>query len=380
MATNISFGLYIHIPFCVSKCSYCDFASIKKNSLIENEYIKALCKEMKMHRAKFLDKTFNTVFIGGGTPSCISITNFSRILDSVYENFNIINDEFTVEINPGTGDFKLFSLLKKSGVNRASIGLQCANDSVLKDIGRIHTTKDFVSTLEQIKQAGINNFSADIITGLPQQTKKDIIDTINLVASLNANHISMYSLKLEESTPLYKAVRSKATILPTTDTEHAMSAAATKHLESIRYHRYEISNYAKKGYESKHNLKYWKRIPYLGLGVAASSMYDEIRKTNTRDIATYIESINNNNFPICYKEDLSKGDIAFEMIMLSTRLSDGMEYKKYNDFTQDNFCDKYSKILSDLKNEGLILDSNSHFILSAKGLDLQNQVLLKFMD
>ncbi|MEX1376368.1 MAG: radical SAM family heme chaperone HemW [Eubacteriales bacterium] len=380
MATNTPHGLYVHIPFCISKCAYCDFASVAANSRLIDDYTKALCREMTMHKAAFSAITFDTVFIGGGTPSCIPQENLHRIISSIYDNFSTNIDEFTVEINPGTGDIHLFEMMQKMGVNRASVGLQCANDSVLKAIGRIHTISQFKETINQIKSAGINNFSADLISGLPNETKEDLLSSVSLVHSLGGKHISMYTLKLEDGTPLKSAVENGSVGLPTDEQEYEMSVAAREYMNKLGYQRYEISNFAQKGYESRHNLKYWQRLPYLGVGVAAASMYNDTRWLNTSSIQEYISSIASNTLPLVEKSALSKDEIAFEMIMLSTRLAEGMKYSNYNDFTGENFAEKYADILSELKAQEYILPSSTHFILSQKGMDIQNTILMKFMD
>ena len=380
METNKHYGLYVHIPFCVSKCAYCDFASVPKNNNLIDEYTKALCTEFKMHKAKFSDVVFDTIFIGGGTPSCIPQDNLEQIIKSIYQNFNAQIKEFTVEINPGTGNKNLFEMMKDLGVNRASVGLQCANNKILQSIGRIHDIEQFKNTINEIKDAGINNFSVDIISGLPNQTTADMIASIDLAHELGTKHISMYTLKLEDGTPLEIAVHNGTTTLPTAEQEYEMSLSARNYLKSFGYQRYEISNFAQKDYESMHNLKYWNRTPYLGAGVAAASMYSDTRFVTTYSIQDYIGSINQDKLPLIEQSKLSKKEIAFELIMLSTRLSTGMEYAEYYDFTGENFEEKYADILAELKSENLIQKSNTHFVLTPKGLDLQNQVLLKFMD
>lgn len=374
------YGLYVHIPFCVSKCAYCAFASVAKNNKLIDEYTNALCKEMIMHKVYFADKELDTVFIGGGTPSCIPLHNLEIIIKTIYNSFNVQAKEFTIEINPGTGSKEMFASLKNMGINRASVGLQCANNDVLKAIGRIHTVNQFIDTVNEIKAAGIVNFSADIISGLPYETEYDLIESINLVNTLGANHISMYTLKLEEDTPLESFVHSGKTKLPTNDEEYQMSLGAREHLEKLGYNRYEISNFAKERFKSQHNMKYWNRVPYLGVGVAAASMYENVRRCNTGSISDYISSINKNEFPLIENNKLSKDEIAFEIIMLSTRLIKGMSYDDYNMFTGDNFKVKYAKIISELKQNNLIKKSNTNFALTPKGMDVQNSILLKFLD
>ncbi|MBN2880080.1 MAG: radical SAM family heme chaperone HemW [Clostridia bacterium] len=380
METNKKFGLYVHIPFCVSKCLYCDFASVVKNNTLIDEYTAALCKEMEMYRQPFSQSAFDTVFIGGGTPSCIPIDNLRRIIESIYKNFNTEIKEFSIEVNPGTGSKELFRMLYEMGINRASLGLQCADDAILKSIGRIHNVPQFIHTFQEVYSSGIKNINADIISGLPGQTKEHLIKSIDLAASLNAQHISMYTLKLEDNTPLKESVMKGDTILPSEDEEYIMSAAARGHLLSLGYQRYEISNYAKEGYECVHNLKYWKRYPYLGLGTAAASMYLDFRFTNTPDIKKYIEKINSDKFAIEEKSTLQDDEFFFEMIMLGTRLAEGMEYRKYDSFSPFRFKDKYADIIKGLADEGLIVPSDTHLILSEKGMDMQNNVLLRFMD
>jgi len=380
MEINKKFGLYIHIPFCVSKCLYCDFASQAGNNTLMDEYTAALCKEMEMYRQPFSQSVFDTVFIGGGTPSCIPADNLRRIIESMYRNFNTELKEFSIEVNPGTGSKELFKMLHEMGVNRASVGLQCADDEILKSIGRIHTVEQFSHTFKEIYAAGIENINTDIMSGLPGQQKKHLIKSINLAASLNAQHISMYTLKLEDDTPLKASVMKGDTILPSEDEEYSMSIAARSHLLSLGYQRYEISNYAKKGYECTHNLKYWTRYPYLGLGTAAASMYLDFRFTNTPDIRKYIESVNKDKFPIEEKSHLTDDEFFFEIIMLGTRLAEGMAYKKYDSYSPIRFKDQYAGILKGLADEGLIINSDTHLMLSEKGMDMQNNVLLRFME
>lgn len=379
METN-KYGLYVHIPFCVSKCAYCAFASVAKNINLIDEYTNALCREMTMHRAYFADKIFNTVFIGGGTPSCIPQSNLEKLIQSIYDNFNVQPDEFTIEINPGTGSKDMFETLKNLGVNRASIGLQCANDDVLASIGRIHNVSQFIDTINEIKQAEIIDFSVDIISGLPNETSDDLIKSIDLVNKLGANHISMYTLKLEDDTPLKLSVTSGKITLPTDDDEYKMSLAARERMKKLDYHRYEISNFAKNGFESQHNLKYWNRAPYLGVGVAAASMYNNIRRCNASSTSDYISSIDKNEFPFVEDNKLSNDEIAFEMIMLSTRLSKGMKYADYYQFAGEDFTIKYADIIKEMQQCDYIKKSNTHFALTSKGMDVQNSILLKFMD
>jgi len=271
-------------------------------------------------------------------------------------------------------------MLHNLGVKRASLGLQCADDNILKSIGRIHNVQQFIQTFQEIYSSGIKNINADIISGLPGQTKEHLIESIDLADSLNAQHISMYTLKLEDNTPLKVSVEKGDTILPSEDEEYLMSASAREYLLSLGYQRYEISNYAKEGYECAHNIKYWKRYPYLGLGTAAASLYLDFRFTNTPDIKKYIEKINSGKFPIEEKAKLQEAEFFFEMIMLGTRLTEGMEYRKYDSFSPVHFKDKYADILKGLADEGLTIPSDTHLILSEKGMDMQNNVLLRFMD
>ena len=288
-------GIYIHIPYCKRKCSYCDFISYTDNKL-EDEYINSIIKELKKYSLEEYDIT--TIYIGGGTPSYIKSENIVKILNTIKEELKNTQNptsfediEITIEVNPGTTNKEKMNDYRKCGINRISIGLQTTNDVLLKKIGRIHNYNDFLETYKNAQNAGIDNINVDLMLGLPEQKIQDLKDSLEKVINLNPNHISVYSLILEEGTPLEKMVKENKLLLPDEEVERQMYWYVKNTLELHGYNHYEISNFSKKGKESKHNLNCWKQKEYIGIGVAAHSYLNKIRYSNTIKIEKYIENI-----------------------------------------------------------------------------------------
>ena len=288
-------GIYIHIPYCKRKCSYCDFISYTDTKL-EDEYINSIIKELKKYSLEEYDIT--TIYIGGGTPSYIKSENIVKILNTIKEELKNTQNptsfediEITIEVNPGTTNKEKMNDYRKCGINRISIGLQTTNDVLLKKIGRIHNYNDFLETYKNAQNAGIDNINVDLMLGLPEQKIQDLKDSLEKVINLNPNHISVYSLILEEGTPLEKMVKENKLLLPDEEVERQMYWYVKNTLELHGYNHYEISNFSKKGKESKHNLNCWKQKEYIGIGVAAHSYLNKIRYSNTIKIEKYIENI-----------------------------------------------------------------------------------------
>ena len=290
--------LYVHIPFCVKKCAYCDFLSGPAGEAEKAAYTEALLREIKGRKEAYRDYRVSTVFLGGGTPSVLAGEDTALIFSALRRNFDISAEaEITMEVNPGTVTEEKAAAWKQCGVNRLSIGLQSADDRELKMLGRIHTFREFLDTWEIVRRAGFSNVNVDLISAIPGQTEESWERTLRTAAELGPEHLSAYSLIIEEGTPFYERYGSGEKdpcdsglpMLPDEDTERRIYRMTAAILEEYGYHRYEISNYAKKGYECRHNLGYWERKPYLGLGLGASSLVEEQRFHNTADMRKYMQ-------------------------------------------------------------------------------------------
>ncbi|MBQ2284738.1 MAG: oxygen-independent coproporphyrinogen III oxidase [Clostridia bacterium] len=362
---NKNLGIYVHFPFCKSKCRYCDFNSSDKNWCMEDEYIDALVKEIE--NSTYNDKV-DTVFFGGGTPTAVKISNLIRVIDAVKAKFDTEGAEFTVECNPATIDYDGFVDLKNAGVNRISIGLQSANDDELKFLGRIHTFDVFLKTYEDAKKAGFENINIDLMFSLHQQTLEKWLYTLNKVVDLKPAHISAYSLIVEEGTPFYNLELE----LPDEETDRAMYYGAVDLLKSKGYEHYEISNFALNGMECKHNIKYWKRDNYLGFGCGASGMYNNVRYQNIYDVAEYIKC------NVVSEEILTTDDAMAEHIFLGLRMTDGFNIGEFNRRYNVDFRKKYKEEIKKFKELGLLeLDENCR--LTKEGLSVSNSVMCEFV-
>ena len=381
---NNNFGIYIHIPFCKRKCSYCDFISFSnKNSLIEG-YVEALKKEIEDFN--FSKYNVTTIYLGGGTPSYIKENYIKEILDLLKEK--LINNkvswqdlEITIEVNPGTASKEKLNAYKKVGINRLSIGLQSANNSLLKQIGRIHKFEDFLDTYNIAKEVGFDNINIDLMIALPNQTIKDIKESLEKVVNLNPNHISVYSLIVEEGTLLEKQIDEGKMQLPSDEEERRMYWYVKDFLELHGYNHYEISNFSKKGQESKHNLNCWNQEEYIGFGLAAHSYIDGIRFCNTSNLEEYIENINNNNLNKNreVEERQEREDKEKEFMMLGFRKIEGVDISMFKEKYQENPLFLFRKELDKLVSEGLIEVDLNNIRLTNKGLDLANIVFEEFV-
>lgn len=285
---NIS--IYIHIPFCIQKCAYCDFLSAPADSFTKKAYVDALCQEIKAWEVFGREYEVDTIFFGGGTPSCLESGLLEQILCELKEGFHIAeNAEITVEVNPGTVDITKLKGYVEAGVNRLSIGLQSANNQELKLLGRIHSYEDFMLTYNGAREVGIQNINVDLMSALPGQTEQDFIESLHKVIALNPEHISAYSLIIEEGTPFFDIYVNHEELLPSEEEERRIYEKTGEILEQNGYHRYEISNYSKEGYHSRHNSVYWQGGEYLGLGLGASSMVLQTRFKGIDILKEYID-------------------------------------------------------------------------------------------
>lgn len=374
-------GLYIHIPFCMKKCNYCDFISYTdKADCFVVSYCDALKKEMQFYSQSMRSYLFDTVFIGGGTPSYINQKHIVGILNSLKEHFYIEkNAEITIEANPGTlNEEKLFAY-KNAGINRLSLGVQSMDDDVLKVIGRIHNSSEAENSFHLARECGFDNINIDIMYALPTQSLESYKATLNKIVELSPEHISAYSLILEDGTRLERMCKAGEVELPNEDEAYLMHREGIAFLTENGYKRYEISNYAKEGYECKHNLNYWQNGEYLGLGVAAHSavrINGKINRwANSSDIEAYIDSHQNKSM----QEVISKDEEMFEFLMLSLRKTDGFSLTEFKNRFGISFFDKYKKQAEVLKNKDWLTFSGDRLKLTDEGLDMQNEALTELM-
>lgn len=371
-------GLYIHIPFCKQKCYYCDFISFENLEKQQEKYINALC--MEIHNF-FNDKKkyeISTIYIGGGTPSFIDEKYIKKVLGIIPTNKA---KEITIEVNPGTVNLEKLSAYKSIGINRLSIGLQASQDRLLKQIGRIHNYEDFLNTYKIAKNVGLNNINVDLMIGLPNQTIKDIKETLENVINLEPNHISVYSLILEEGTKLDNLIKKGKLQLQDEEIERNMYWYVKDYLELNGYNHYEISNFAKKGYESKHNLDCWNQEEYIGFGLAAHSYLENIRFSNTSNLNKYIENCSNNQFENnkTIQEVQSGNEKKKEYMLLGLRKIDGVSIQRFKEKFGENPLFIFRNELNKLVEERLIVVEEDNIKLTNKGIDLANIVWEEFV-
>ena len=377
-------GIYIHIPFCMQKCLYCDFVSYINKSECVKEYINCMIKEIQSYDFKKYNIT--TIYIGGGTPSFIESDYIKEIIN-VIQNKLEKNDtrwediEITIEVNPGTVTLEKLNDYKTVGINRISLGLQATQDRLLKQIGRIHNYKDFLEAYELLKRVGFNNINVDLMIGLPNQSIKDLKESLEKIIKLDPNHISVYSLIIEDGTPISKLLDEEKIKLPDEEIERQMYWYVKNKLELNGYNHYEISNFSKKGKESKHNLNCWKQKQYIGVGAAAHSYFKDIRYSNTNNIEEYIKNIKENNIEKNRKieEKQTIEDKKNEFMMLGFRMIEGVNIADFKAKFVDNPLYLYREKIKKLTDEGLIEVDLNNIKLTNKGLDLANVVFEEFI-
>lgn len=374
-------GIYIHIPFCKSKCYYCDFVSFANKEEKVEEYIEALKQELKKRAIK--DYLVKTIFIGGGTPSSINQKYIVDIIQCIKINYKVDdNAEITIEVNPNTANENKLKDYYDIGINRLSIGLQSSNNELLKKIGRIHTYENYVETVELAKKVGFTNINTDIIIGLPSQTIYDAEDTIEKILKLNLTHISVYSLILEPGTKFMEMYKKKQITLMDDELERYMYWFVKRKLEENGYIHYEISNFAKPGFQSKHNMDCWSQKEYLGFGISAASYENKVRFSNKKNIETYIENIRNNEFEknVNIEEKQDKQSEMNEYIILGLRKMEGVSIEKFKQkFEQDPIRIYGTPILKLLEDELIVLDGDETIKLTDKGLNVANIVWEEFI-
>ncbi len=376
-------GLYIHIPFCKSKCDYCDFCSfVPNNKGVVEHYTDALILQMEDWSARCRPYSIDSVYVGGGTPTYLDIKRIARIIDAAYRNFKIDkNAEFTVECNPATADLDYLRKLRRLGVNRLSIGCQSAHENELKALGRIHSYEQFVACFNDAREAGFDNISVDLMYGIPEQTPESFTETLTAVSSLGPEHISLYALKIEENTP-FNAMRDKL-VLPGEEAEYDMYNHAVEYLKTRGYDRYEISNFCRDGAASLHNLKYWHCDDYLGLGAGAHSYFEDERFSTTRVVRDYIdglEIIGTDINIVASSEKIDSDECMDEYVMLGMRLSDGIVVEDFEKRFHTSFAEKYGARLDEFLEGGFVIRDEKGYRFSSVGMFVSNYILSSVLD
>ncbi len=373
-------GLYIHIPFCQQKCNYCDFYSFSASDKEKKEYVDALCTHIEREAQDYKGCEFDTVYIGGGTPSILEPELFNRLGNTIKKCLKLTQGaEFSIEINPGTLSAEKLLAYKKIGVNRLSIGLQSANDKELVALGRIHTLEDFEKSYYLARKNGFENVSIDLMYGLPNQTKEDFLKTLNKVISYNPEHISAYCLKIEDNT-LFGRIKDTLT-LPSEDEEYETYLSLVDTLEKNGYLQYEISNFSKAGYRSLHNMKYWLSHEYVAFGVGAHSFFDGKRYSYKPNVSEYVSAIQRGTLPNREYEDENRHSLGKmdEYVMLRMRLSDGVNRKEFEELFGESFLEAYPKAFTFLS-YGYIVNTENAYRFTPKGFFVSNYILTEILN
>lgn len=370
-------GLYIHIPFCRKKCLYCDFNSYENREDDGAEYVASLIRELSIYQNKY-NLIYKTVFIGGGTPTVINCSLMGSIMEKIAPCIKA-GAEVTMESNPGTVTFESLKYYRSLGINRLSIGLQAWQEELLRGLGRIHSLEDFLYAYNSARKSGFDNINADLMFAIPDQTLSMWEETLKKVVSLGVDHISCYSLILEEGTKLYKMHKEGRVQLPDEDMDREMYKTAVDMLDSYGYSQYEISNFSRKNMECRHNLIYWRNEEYLGVGAGSHSKLDGIRFWNYKDIDRYSSMINKGELPVEGQEKISLDEDMWETIFLALRLNEGLDLKDFERIYGVNFLSRYGNTLSKLTAQGLVLTEAGRLKLTDRGRDLSNSVFIEFM-
>lgn len=373
-------GIYVHIPFCIEKCYYCDFYSVKLNKELENKYVSCLIKEISNYYENYSKYIVNSIYIGGGTPSIVNVDSIYKIINSINKYFDIDKDvEISIETNPKTLDIEKIKNYKKMSINRFSLGIQSLDDNILKKIGRIHNRADALKSLKMLIDYGFSNINTDIMFNLPDQSLKDVINTLKIILEYDIPHISYYSLKIEKNTPYFNMLENNIIELPDEDIERKMYYEGRDIIEQRDIMQYEISNFSKEGYECRHNLKYWTLKPYIGIGTDAHSFFNNKRYYNHRDIYSYCYNIEMKNEAVVNKKEITFDEKQFEFIFLNLRLTKGLNLLEFNKIFEINFYVNYKDVIDELLEMQLINILDNYIKLTKKGMDVSNYVFLKFM-
>lgn len=371
---DTSFELYIHIPFCVRKCAYCDFLSAPGSEEAKASYTEALLREIEAVKTE--KREVSSIFVGGGTPSALSPSLMGDIFEKIHKSFSVAPDaEITIEANPGTLSKEKLFLYRNVGINRLSLGLQSPEAAELKSLGRIHTYEEFLESFSLARQAGFQNINVDLMCALPEQTYEGWVRNLRTVAALHPEHISAYSLIIEEGTPFAK----RKLNLPDEDTEYRMYEDTAGILAEYGYEQYEISNYAKKDLVCQHNVGYWTRKEYLGLGLGAASLWGNQRFSNTSDFSLYL---NNSGFPEKIRGDRETLSLEAEMsefMFLGLRMTKGVSKAEFLEGFGVPIESVYGKVLDKYKSVGLLEETEGRIFLTRAGIHVSNGVMAEFL-
>ena len=374
---NKELGVYIHVPFCVQKCRYCDFCSFEKSEQsTRKSYVDALCNELIQVSEQARAHTVDTVFFGGGTPSLLSTADIHKISQTLHKYYSVTPDaEITLEMNPATANREKLRAMREMGINRLSIGMQSSVEGELSLLGRIHTYSDFLRSYEDARACGFDNINVDVMYGIPDQSVQSCKSTVSSLIGLGVEHISAYSLKIEEGTPFY---RERDTLnLPDEDEEYEMYMSIAEMLSGAGYSHYEISNYAKDSRHCRHNLKYWRGQEYLGFGVAAYSYFNSKRYGNARELDEYISSRGSVS-PVDLDE-LDDSEREREYIMLRLRLREGISDEDFYGEFGVGFSEKYASVLNKFLNSEYMESSDGRYFLTDKGMYVSNSILVELL-
>ena len=365
--------IYVHIPFCVKKCDYCDFVSFACGKDVQEDYFKALLRQIETYKETVGNTPIVSCFFGGGTPTVPDERLLISALCKLKETFNFESDaEITMEANPNSASREKLRAYREAGVNRLSIGLQSTDNGELKCLSRLHTYEEFLKTFKDAREAGFDNINVDIMSALPGQTMESYEKTLERVCALNPEHISAYSLIIEEGTPFFDRY-GDGKGLPDEDTEREMYYLTKRYLHEHGYERYEISNYSKPGFECRHNLGYWKRVPYYGFGIAAASFYDGKRYQMHRDLKRYIAGDFGAEI-----ETLSREDEMAEFMFLGLRLTEGVSRREFTETFGTDIDSVYGSELKKLESQGLLC-TGERIYLTDKGMDVANYCMSEFV-
>ena len=371
--------LYLHIPFCVKKCDYCDFLSFPADESIKREYVETLKREIEEVGERYRNCQVSTIFVGGGTPSILNTSYIVEIFDVLRRKFHVAgNAEISMEVNPGTVTKEKLSDWRRAGINRLSMGLQSADNRELKRLGRIHTWEDFLESFRRAREEGFSNLNVDLMSALPGQTMDGWMETLKRTAAQEPEHISAYSLIIEEGTPFYERYGGKKgeALLPDEDTDRDMYHKTREFLASCGYERYEISNYAKPGRECRHNIGYWTGVPYLGLGLGAASYIEGIRFSNTRNLKEYLAGKPGDDRD---RQVLTKKEMEEEFFFLGLRLAAGVSLKEFERRFGLTAEEVYPGLMERMVKEGAAVLERDRFFLTEYGFDVSNYVMAQFL-
>lgn len=371
--------LYLHIPFCAKKCDYCDFLSFPADKSIKREYVETLKREIEEVGERYQNYQVSTIFVGGGTPSILNSSYIVEIFDVLRRKFHVAgNAEISMEVNPGTVTKEKLSDWRRAGINRLSMGLQSADNRELKRLGRIHTWEDFLESFRRAREEGFSNLNVDLMSALPGQTMDGWMETLKRTAAQEPEHISAYSLIIEEGTPFYERYGGKKgeALLPDEDTDRDMYHKTREFLASCGFERYEISNYAKPGRECRHNIGYWTGVPYLGLGLGAASYIEGIRFSNTRNLKEYLAGKPGDDRD---RQVLTKKEMEEEFFFLGLRLAAGVSLKEFERRFGLTAEEVYPGLMERMVKEGAAVLERDRFFLTEYGFDVSNYVMAQFL-